>query len=87
MLERLGTTAENWQARMEKLSKGRFLGRFFAARRLRLREVANRLGLRRVPNLYSSNGRIPKRACGTPLAFVVAHRQDEVQCRVPLRGH
>jgi len=51
ILERLGTTAETWQARMEKLSKGRFFGRFFAASRQRLREVADRLGLRRVPNL------------------------------------
>jgi len=51
MLERLGTSAENWQARMEKLSKGRFFGRFFAASRQRLREVADRLGQRRVPNL------------------------------------
>jgi len=51
ILERLGTTAETWQARLEKLSKGRFFGRFFAASRQRLREVADRLGLRRVPNL------------------------------------
>jgi len=51
ILERLGTTAENWQARMEKLSEGRFFGRFIAASRQRLREVADRLGLRRVPNL------------------------------------
>jgi len=51
ILERLGTTAENWQARMEKLSKGRFFGRFIAASRQRLRDVANRLDLRRVPNL------------------------------------
>jgi len=51
ILERLGTTAETWQARLEKLSKGRFFGRFFAASRQRLREVANRLGLHRVPNV------------------------------------
>jgi len=51
ILERLGTTAETWQARLEKLSKGRVFGRFFAASRQRLREVADRLGLRRVPNL------------------------------------
>jgi hypothetical protein len=50
ILERLGTTAETWQARLEKLRKGRFFGRFFAASRQRLREVADRLGLRRVPN-------------------------------------
>jgi len=51
ILNRLGTTAETWQARLEKLSKGRLFGRFFAASRARLREVAERLGLRRVPNL------------------------------------
>ncbi len=51
IMERLGTTAETWQARLEKLSKGRLLGRFFAASRQRLRDVAQRLGLRRVPNL------------------------------------
>jgi hypothetical protein len=51
ILERLGTTAQTWQARLEKLSKGRFFGRFFAASRQRLREVADGLGLRRLPNL------------------------------------
>jgi REP element-mobilizing transposase RayT len=51
ILERIGTTALAWHARLEKLSKGRLLGRFFAASRQRLREVAARLGLRRVPNL------------------------------------
>jgi hypothetical protein len=51
ILQRLGMTAEAWQARLQKLSKGRLLGRFFAASRQRLQEVAERLGLRRVPNL------------------------------------
>jgi len=51
VLKRLGTTAETWQARLEKLSKGRFFGRFIAASRQRLRQVAERLGLRRAPNL------------------------------------
>jgi len=51
IFERIGTTAETWQARLEKLSKGRLFGRFFAASRQRLREVAERLGLHRVPNL------------------------------------
>ncbi len=32
--------AETWRARPEKLSQGRLLGRFFAASRKRLREVA-----------------------------------------------
>jgi REP element-mobilizing transposase RayT len=51
ILERIGTTADSWQARLAALRKGRLLGRFFAASRKRLQEVAVRLGLRRVPNL------------------------------------
>jgi hypothetical protein len=51
VLDRLGSSAETSQARLEKLSMGRLFGRFFAASRKRLREVAERLGLRRVPNL------------------------------------
>jgi hypothetical protein len=51
IFDRLGTTAESWQARLEKLRKGHLFGRFFAATRQRLREVGERLGMRRVPNL------------------------------------
>jgi hypothetical protein len=51
IFERLGSSAETWQMRMDKLRTGRLLGRFFAASRERLREVSARLGLRRVPNL------------------------------------
>jgi hypothetical protein len=51
IFDRLGTTADRWQARLEALRKGRLLGRFFAASRQRLREVAERLGLRRTANL------------------------------------
>jgi hypothetical protein len=51
VLERIGTTAETWQARLKKLREGRLLGRFFAASRERLREVAARLSLRHLPNL------------------------------------
>ena len=40
ILERLGSSAERWGARLEKLKAGRLLGRFFAASRARLREVA-----------------------------------------------
>ena len=53
IFQRIGTTAETWQARLEKLSQGRLLGRFLAARRQRLREVAGGLGLRRAVNLGS----------------------------------
>jgi REP element-mobilizing transposase RayT len=48
---RLGTDAESWSARLLKLSGGRLLGRFFAASRSRLREVADRLGRHRLANL------------------------------------
>jgi len=53
VFERMGTTADTWQARLEKLREGRLLGRFLAASRQRLREVAERLGLRRAVNLGS----------------------------------
>ena len=51
IFQRLGTDADTWQARMQKLTGGRLLGRFFAASRQRLREVSERLGLRRAVNL------------------------------------
>jgi len=51
ILDRLGTSVDQWQARLEKLRQGHFLGRFFATTRQRLRAVAERLGLKRVPNL------------------------------------
>jgi REP element-mobilizing transposase RayT len=53
IFERIGTTAETWQARMQKLSGGRLFGRFFAASRQRLKEVTQGLGLRRAVNLGS----------------------------------
>jgi hypothetical protein len=51
ILDRLGSRVDRWQARLEKLRQGHFLGRFFATTRQRLCAVAERLGLRRVPNL------------------------------------
>ena len=51
VFERLGSNAENWQARLRKLAAGRLLGRFFAASRARLREVAERLGMHHLANL------------------------------------
>jgi hypothetical protein len=50
-LRRPGNTVDHWHARLEKLRQGHVLGRFFATVRDRLRAVAERLGLRRVPNL------------------------------------
>jgi REP element-mobilizing transposase RayT len=51
ILDRLGSSAESWWVRLEKLSKGRLLGRFFAASRERLRELARGLGVHRLANL------------------------------------
>jgi hypothetical protein len=51
ILERLGSHAERWWSRIEKLSKGRPLGHFFAASRERLREVTRSLGVHHLANL------------------------------------
>jgi hypothetical protein len=51
VFERLGSNARNWQAGLQKLAAGRLLGRFFAASRARLREVAERLGVHHLANL------------------------------------
>jgi len=51
IFDRLGSSAESWWARLEKLSRGRLLGRFFAASRARLREVATHLGVHHLANL------------------------------------
>jgi hypothetical protein len=51
ILDRLGSSVDHWQARLETLKRGRLLGRFFATSRQRLRAVAERLGLSRVPNV------------------------------------
>ena len=51
VFERLGTNAETWGTRLERLRKQHFFGRFFAATRQRLVEVSERLGIRRAPNL------------------------------------
>lgn len=51
LFDRLGSSAERWQERLLKLSEGRLLGRFFAATRQRLRDVASALGVRHLDNL------------------------------------
>jgi hypothetical protein len=51
IFERIGSSADRWWSRIEKLSKGRLLGRFFAASRERLREVARGLGVHHLANL------------------------------------
>ena len=57
ILERLGSSAESWWSRLEKLSRGRLLGRFFAASRDRLREVARGLGVHHLANLGGCSAR------------------------------
>jgi hypothetical protein len=51
IFDRLGTTADSWWSRLEKLSQGQLLGRYFAAKRERLREVARDLGVHHLANL------------------------------------
>ena len=51
ILERLGSTADRWQACLERLKAGRMLGRFFAATRARLRQAATALGVHHLANL------------------------------------
>jgi len=48
---RLGSSAESWGARMLKLSGTRLLGRFLSASRGRLREIAQRIGVRHLVNV------------------------------------
>ena len=51
IFERLGSDAEHWQARLQKLATGRLPGRFIAASRALLRETATRLGVHHPANL------------------------------------
>jgi hypothetical protein len=51
IFDRLGSNAESWRVRLEKLRTGRLFGRFFAASRARLREVAAALGVHHLANL------------------------------------
>ena len=51
ILERLGSSSQQWQARLAKLKGGRLHGRFFAASRERLREIAARLNVHHLANL------------------------------------
>jgi hypothetical protein len=51
IFDRLGSSAESWRVRLEKLRTRRLFGRFFAAGREKLRAAAARLNVRRVRNL------------------------------------
>jgi hypothetical protein len=51
IFKRLGCSAQSWQVRMERLRGVLLLGRVFATTRAKLREMAERLGVRHVVNL------------------------------------
>jgi hypothetical protein len=51
LFERLGSSADCWQARMDKLCSGRLFGRFMASSRERLRSAAQSLGVHHLANL------------------------------------
>jgi REP element-mobilizing transposase RayT len=51
IFDRLGCTADRWAARQQKLRQGRLFGRFFAATRARLQEIAAKLKVRHLVNL------------------------------------
>ena len=51
IFERLGMSDETWHDGMDKLRGERLLGRIFTASRIRLREIANQLGVRHLVNL------------------------------------
>ena len=51
VFERLGYSAQSWQIQIKKLCGDRLVGRFFAASRATLRDIGERLGLRRLVNL------------------------------------
>jgi hypothetical protein len=57
ILERIGISVEEWDARLEKLKDGRLFGRFLAGSRERLREVAGQLSVHHLANL----GALPTR--------------------------
>ena len=73
VFERLGSNAENRQARLQKLAAGRLLGRFFAASRARLRAVAERLGVHHLANLRGAMTR-PRRL-NSKLVFISLFRR------------
>jgi ribosomal protein S14 len=51
ILERLGSSSIRWTNRLERLRTSRWIGRFFAASRAKLREAASKLGVRHLMNL------------------------------------
>jgi len=56
ILTRIGSTADQWKRRMQRLSGGRLLGRFACGSRKRLRELAGQLGVSRLADLSAAAG-------------------------------
>ena len=56
ILVRLGSSADAWQARMQRLQGGRLFGRFISGSRELLQSTAQRLGVSRLANLSASSG-------------------------------
>lgn len=54
ILARIGSSAEAWQARMQRLQGGRLLGRFISSSRELLQATAERLGVSRLANLSAA---------------------------------
>jgi hypothetical protein len=62
MLQRLGSSGDSWQARLEQLKRrgGRLLGWFYAVTRERLRAVAKQCGVHHLANLREDQrSRVP----------------------------
>jgi hypothetical protein len=55
ILDRIGSSADAWTARMHRLRGARLLGRVFASSRERLRVTAERLGVSRLANLKAAS--------------------------------
>lgn len=55
ILSLLGSSAEEWQVRMQRLQGGRLFGRFIAGSRELLEATAEKLGLSRLANLSASS--------------------------------
>jgi len=53
IFDRLGITDSRWQDQMDRLSGGKLVGSYVAGSRERLREVAAKLGVRHLVNLYA----------------------------------
>ena len=51
IFERLACSAQSWQIQIDKLRGARLLGRFFTSSRVKLRQIAKHLGVRRLVNL------------------------------------